>query len=575
MAARGNIKLTLEGRGALTLRDADYIASGGEGSIYRAKDTVVKLYADPKKMARDGMSDKIRVLASRLKLDGIVAPQGVALDESSAPVGYYMPFADGEPMSRFFVSDFRNRVGFRDSDSVSVAEQMREIVEHAHAQRALMVDANEMNWIVGGSKRRPAPKVIDVDSWAIDRWPATVIMPSIRDWNAASFDEKTDWFAWGVVAFQLFTGIHPYKGKMEGYKPGEMVRRMRDNASVFDRRAKLPHSVRDFSAIPAPLLEWFRTTFQDGLRSAPPAATAAGAPAKAARVVRAVTSASGMLSFEKIFGVPENKVVRVWPSGAALLESGDLVAILDGRVFAVAFSKDCEVARVPGGWLVAGHDASGQPILDYSGGGKQERLPFGLAVRRFFRSGERLFAVTDREMIELNFRILGRPIATAGARTAVRPNSTRWFDGVAVQDVLGAAFLVLPVDAGVVQPRVKELDGADVVAARAFGRFVAFAVLDRSGDYRKIEITFDKTFSSHSVWTGGADGADLNMASPSTGVVAVIAADGELALFVPGGADVRKIRDGGIGTDMRLASWGDKLIYVHDGAVWRLRMTQR
>ena len=60
MIPRGNIKVTLEGRGQLTLRDADYVASGGEGSIYRANDTVVKLYSDKDKMTRDGMGEKLR-----------------------------------------------------------------------------------------------------------------------------------------------------------------------------------------------------------------------------------------------------------------------------------------------------------------------------------------------------------------------------------------------------------------------------------------------------------------------------------------------------------------------------------
>ena len=85
MIPRGNIKVTLEGRGQLTLRDADYVASGGEGSIYRANDTVVKLYSDKDKMTRDGMGEKIKILAVRMKHDGIVAPQGVVTPAGVIP----------------------------------------------------------------------------------------------------------------------------------------------------------------------------------------------------------------------------------------------------------------------------------------------------------------------------------------------------------------------------------------------------------------------------------------------------------------------------------------------------------
>lgn len=107
MARRGSFEVTLEGRGVVTLREADYVASGGEGAIYRTGQTGVKLYTDTAKMARDGVAEKIKLLAG-LKHSGIVAPQGLVLDAGKKPIGFYMPFiAGGEPMSRVFVSDFR------------------------------------------------------------------------------------------------------------------------------------------------------------------------------------------------------------------------------------------------------------------------------------------------------------------------------------------------------------------------------------------------------------------------------------------------------------------------------------
>ncbi|WP_157790122.1 hypothetical protein, partial [Bradyrhizobium japonicum] len=73
MARRGSFEVTLEGRGVVTLREADYVASGGEGAIYRTGQTGVKLYTDTAKMARDGVAEKIKLLAG-LKHSGIVAP---------------------------------------------------------------------------------------------------------------------------------------------------------------------------------------------------------------------------------------------------------------------------------------------------------------------------------------------------------------------------------------------------------------------------------------------------------------------------------------------------------------------
>jgi hypothetical protein len=360
MARKGNIKILLDGRGPLTLRETDYVTTGGEGSIYKTGPTIVKLYTDVDKMQRDGMPEKIKALA-QLQHNGIVAPQGLVLDEHKQPVGFFMPFVEGEPMSRVFVSDFRARTGFGDRDAMDLTASMHEIVAYAHSKKALMVDANELNWLVSYTKGTPAgATVIDVDSWAVGRWPATVIMPSIRDWNAKTFSPTTDWFAWGVVAFQVFTGIHPFKGKMDGYKPGDLVQRMKDNASVFGAGVRLPHSVRDFACIPGPLLDWFQATFQQAARSAPPSPRDTSKPAKAAQIMRAVTTATGGLVFEKLFERAGDPAVRIWANGAIRLRPGASWISTTGMNVVSNSTPASEVVKCSTGWLVA--DPSGTEV---------------------------------------------------------------------------------------------------------------------------------------------------------------------------------------------------------------------
>lgn len=573
---KGNIKVVLAGRGPVTLRESDYVTTGGEGSIYRTGQTIVKIYTDAAKMQRDGMPEKINLLAG-LKHRGIVAPQGLVLDEKKEPAGFYMPFVDGEPLSRVIVSDYRARTGFADKDAATLAASMHEIVAYAHAHKALMVDANELNWLVAFAKGSlAAATVIDVDSWSVGRWPATVIMPSIRDWNAKTFTAATDWFAWGIVAFQVFTGIHPFKGRLDGYKPGDLIQRMRDNASVFARGVRLPHSVRDFSCIPGPLMDWFRATFQQGVRSglAPPSPLDTSKPAAAARVLRAVTTATGGLVFEKLFERAGDPAVRVWANGAVRLESGRLIDLTTGRHLISQSNLDCEVVKCSSGWLTADHTESGEIYLVHTSENFNEltQQSLGIAVRRMFRAGERLYAITDHEMVEIDCRILGRPQITVGRRWNMMVKATTWLDDVAVQDVLGSAFVVIPHAGGVHQVRVPELDGAKVVAGKAGGRFAAFTVLDRDGSYRKVELAFDATFGSYRHWTGPSDSAELNMGILPRGVVATIVDDGELAIVVPSTGTVNRVADKGVTTAMKLANWGEKIVYVADGAVWQLRM---
>jgi hypothetical protein len=191
-----------------------------------------------------------------------------------------------------------------------------------------------------------------------------------------------------------------------------------------------------------------------------------------------------------------------------------------------------------------------------------------------FRAGERLFAITGHEMIEIECRMLGRVQIISGRRWNMPVKSTSWFDDIAVMDVLGSAFVVLPMaDGGVLQIRVPELDGAKVVAAKAVGRFAALSILERTGDYRKLELTFSKTGTSFTPWSGPAESAELNMGILARGVVATIVNDGELAIVVPTTGTVKKVADRGITTAMKLATWGEKIVYMADGAVWQVRVS--
>ncbi|WP_152535371.1 hypothetical protein [Bradyrhizobium sp. Ai1a-2] len=568
------MKIVLEGRGAVTLRDGDYVTSGGEGSIYRTGQTVVKLYTDADKMARDGMPEKVKMLA-RLQHPGIVAPHGLVLDDSGKPIGFYMPFVDGEPMSRVFVSDYRTRTGFGEWDAVALTQCMFDIVAYAHTKQALLVDANELNWLVHFTKGdAAAASVIDVDSWAIGRWPATVIMPSIRDWSAKTFSTETDWFAWAVVAFQVFTGIHPYKGRIEGYKPGDLVRRMKDNASVFDRRAKLPLSVRGFSCIPGPLLDWFQATFQHGKRGSPPAPTTMGKPAKAAQIMRAVTTAAGgALVFENLFARAGDPVTRVWANGAARLTSGEVVDLATGGTIAHQVPADAEVIKVPEGWVISLPTTTDFAHIPFGGTGGRRFIAQPVPLRRVFRAGETLFGVTDRELIELELNDTGsRPRMIMDRRWNILVGATTWLDDVAVTDVFGNAFVVLPHAGGISQIRVPELDGRTVVTGKACSQFAAFTVLDKQGVYGRVELTFDKTFTRYQAWVGPADGPELNMAILPRGVVATITDDFEITIFVPTTGVVNKVRDTGVSTAMKLATWGERIVYLIDGAVWQMMM---
>ena len=562
------LQVTLEGKGPVTLRPNDHIATGGEGSIYRVGDLAVKIYLDPDKMRNAGLPEKVKLL-STLTHPFVVGPRGMALNSHSEPVGHYLSFVDhGHALSMVFTNEFWAKESFDTIQASKLVEGMREAVDFAHQHAALLIDANELNWmaLLNG---KVEPRVIDVDSWAIGRWPASVIMPSIRDWNAKDFNEGTDWFAWGVVTFQLYTGIHPFKGTLQGYDRGDLVGRMKARTSVFSPGIKLNRAVRDFSTIPAALLRWYEAVFQGTERSTPPSPyDSAVTAAPAAIKMRNVTvPGGGSLVFEKILEV-SGSVVRVFGCGVALTSDGELIDLSSKRRIGEQTGSTCEVVRVEHGWLAG--DKHGFWYLPESGHGIP--LPLQVERRGLLSYENRMFAITETGLTEITVKLFsGKPIAAFGQTWGIMVNSTRWFSGVGVLDAMGAMYLIAPQgDSAVLQLRVKELDGLRVVAGKAGNRFISLVTVDRQGDYRKFEITLSKDMVP-AIWSGPTDSAELNLSILPKGVCATIVKDGELDIFTASGA-VRRVEDKHISTDMALANWDNTVVFVQNGDVWSVRL---
>jgi len=579
---RGNIRVVLDGRGPVTLRPTDHIATGGEGSIYRVADLVVKLSLDPEKMRRQGVPEKVRKLSALLNHPYIVTPLGIVTTPSGDPVGHYLPYVEdapvGHPLSRVFTNEFYQSEGFNAKLASTLVDRMRETVMFAHAKGALLIDPNELNWFALSVKHDPEPRIIDVDSWVVGSMPPTVaVMPSIRDWHASGFGHASDWFSWAVVTFQVYAGIHPYKGTLDGYARSDMETRMKDNASVFAPGVRLNRAVRDFSCIPPPLLEWYEAAFQKGERTVPPSPfDVRRAVARAVQVLRTVTAGqTGLLTFEKLLGYPGDPVVRVFHCGVALLSSGTLIDLFTKQQIAVARSMTCEVVKVSHGWLVGIIEKKEASFLYVREGGHDpETLQFRMRGHRLIAYEDRLFVAGENGLTEVRSNLFGQKlIASAGQTWGVIANSTKWFGGAGVFDAMGAKFVVAPFgDAAVAQVRVHELDGVQVVAGKAGNRFASFITLNKKGEYHKVELTFDREYRTYKAWTGDADGPELNIAILPKGVCATIVKDGELDIFVPGSGNVNRVADGRIATDMVLSNWGDKVVYVKDGELWAVRM---
>lgn len=298
------MKVQIDGYGECSLTDSNYVASGGEGTVYKLNnDMAVKVYHDPRKMLP---TKKITEL-SLIKNKNVIAPIKIVKDQQGTPIGYVTKFVqDTQPMCKYFTKGYRDTIGFTDKDAVKMVTELIETVKSIHSAGALVVDLNEMNLIISNN----VPYFIDVDSYQTKSFKATALMDSVKDFSATTFTEKSDWFSLAVIAFQLYIGIHPYKGAHPKYAPKEWLKRMQNNASIFDSGVKLPPSCRPLSVIPSNQLEWFKRVFKHGDRFEPPV----GMGAITAQTVLFTPSNSAFTIVEcpmvKKVKLPKNTMVR-------------------------------------------------------------------------------------------------------------------------------------------------------------------------------------------------------------------------------------------------------------------------
>ena len=147
------------------------------------------------------------------------------------------------------------------------------------------MDLNEMNFLV--SQAFDEAYFIDADSYQTKHFPAPVLMESVRDWSVQhhAWTEVSDWFSFGIVTFQMFVGLHPFKGKYKGHEDGYRAklptdppddafavtrRRMQHHISVFHPEVDMPAAAYPLTTIPRAYRDWYEQLFAKGKRLPPP-----------------------------------------------------------------------------------------------------------------------------------------------------------------------------------------------------------------------------------------------------------------------------------------------------------------
>jgi serine/threonine protein kinase len=554
------MELFIQGKGSVRLDQSDFVGQGGEGKVYARGTVAYKVYTDPARMIPIA---KIRELSALTHSD-IIRPDEVLLDAQNRPVGYTMRrVQDAHPLCRLFTRAFRERKGVTASQMLALVREFQQTVEHIHDQGVLIVDMNEMNFLVDRDLLRVL--FIDVDSYKTPGFPATAIMDSIRDRHRPDFSVETDWFSFAIVTFQMFVGIHPYRGKHATL--ADIDARMQANVSVLNPAVTMPASCYPLDSLPPVYRDWYEAVFERGIRTPPPIGARCAAavtprilhlPASVRLKIREVARFTNNQQFTASHQpartnnqqpITNNQLpITNNQQPAALLQVIDTMTAMTAEGVYIrgtlrfgwdffnlrSSSKSAEKALVVTPrlrTLVAAILDDGILRLWELTNGKE--LPCCLHAEGLLSSAGRIYIKQKTLIYEL--RWLEQPATLQPMLHPVGnvlPQATRLFDGAAVQDMLGACYVSVFPEAGVCRTvRLPELDGARILDGR-YEQNVLMLASDRAGSGTISIVRFGDSYQGYDLRAiPDVSSPDLNFVTLDNGICLWLNPQEELEIF--------------------------------------------
>jgi len=513
----------VEGHGKVDLTDRNYVASGGEAAVYKKSKMAYKIYHDRSKMIPVG---KIREL-QKIQLANVLVPQSIIRDMSNKAIGYTMPFISSSvAVCRLFTKAYRTQHRVSKQKVAMLVREIQSTLKKIHGSDCLVVDLNELNIMVGSGHK--VPYFIDTDSYQTASHKATAIMPSVRDplVKGNNFTEESDWFSFAIIAFQLYIGIHPYKGRHPDYRVADWLQRMADGISVFHKDVSLPKTCNDFSIIPQAHLDWFKLVFVDNERCEPPQPDAIG-QVMATVTVKTIT-VDDKFSVNLELEYPED-VVRMYDfmgvryavtTDAVYQEKKQIASIKDDDQVMLCETTNMRpvLCRLKGEDLLF-EDASGYWLGHLK------------ARDCMYRDGC-FYSVYGDKLTESRFLYTnGKVLHTARIAANISAFSTKVFDGVVMQDLCGTWYATVPYEAGYCAVKaLKELCGFKVLEARSESN-VLIVLGESKGKYTRFIFVFDSKFTSYTVRKQDGVGYGVVNFTVKPDGVAILAKDDEVEIF--------------------------------------------
>lgn len=514
----------------IQLKQSDYKASGGEGIVYVKGRHAYKIYHDPKKMIPVGKIQELKAIG----LPNVLAPSDI-IYSGSEPVGFVMPYVmDTEFLCKLFTKGFRDRNNITPTTINNLVREMQGTLGLIHSKKVLVVDYNENNFLVSPDWKTVYN--IDVDSYKTPSYPATAIMESIRDRKVKNnqWSEVSDWFSFGILAFQLYVGCHPYKGRNPDYAPKDWIKMMDDGVSVFHAKSKLPPATQPLSVIPKGHLKWFEAVFEKGERIPPPA------PDQVQVISPAVKTQ--IISGNDKFDIT---VIRKYDSQIQALRyiNGICYAITQNKIYAdgtelVSFAREAGyvASRTVKDLVNIQGDFPAVIELNRIEGKLRYKTVKNVAIgeidsKGFFALNNCIYSVLRDSLVEVCIVNRGVKITAMQQTVANVYHNHQIFDGLVVQHMLGTSRVSIPYKAGACSTiHVPELEGYRLIDGK-FASNIAILIGEKNGQYDRLTFVFDKECKAYTLRKQiDVDLADINFIVKDNGIC-VAEQDEQLEVF--------------------------------------------
>lgn len=549
----------------ISLTQKDLLAQGGEGAVYVKNNTAYKIYLDQSKCIPIG---KIQEL-SAINNPNIIKPIDIIYNSSGQPVGYTMKYlSKTEALCKIFTKTFKDQFNISPQMTFGLVRKLQALVEHTHSKDILVVDLNELNYLL--SSNLDEIFAIDVDSYQTKSFPATAIMENIRDRQVKNnkFTKESDWFSFAIIAFNMMIGIHPYKGKHPSVK--KWTDRMDQNISVFDSSVSIPSLCNPFSAIPYNYLQWFKAIFVEGKRLHPPTGEH-----DVITLAPKVSKISGNNNFiiEELFEtlsdiIQANEINKRW----VLTQSNGLVI---NNNYISNIPADSKIISLPQKGIIIAATQINNNIRLFNAT-LQTPINANIIGTDLMKCDNRLYVKNQTAINEIQFIDTGKTILPAQKLVAnCLEFGTTLYNGVAVQNLLGAMyFSIFPKENTHHQIHIKELDQYKIIDAK-YEKQVLFVIGSQNGKYDKFIIRFSSTFAEYDTrvvpdiqYTG------INFTVLDNKLCIHITEDENLEIFpaVRGQTAIKEVIDPMLSGDIKLFSNGVQTLFHHKNKIFSIKL---